>query len=114
MPRDDAYLLDILLMAKDALSFIEGMNKDSFLSDQKCQYAVVRCFEVIGEASKRISEDLKTKHPNIPWSAMARMRDLLIHAYSKVDLNKVWDTIQNDIPGLVATLEQIVPSEEKP
>ena len=113
MSRDTAYLLDILLMAKDAQEFVEGLDKDAFLSDRKCQYAVIRCLEVIGEAVKRLSDDIQREYPDIPWSAMARMRDLLIHSYGTVDLNEVWDTVQHDIPVLISTFEQIVPPEDE-
>ena len=109
-----AHLLDILLMAKDAVNFTKGMNKDAFLSDLKCQYAVIRCLEVIGEATKRLSEDFQREYADIPWSKMARMRDLLIHAYGRVDPNEVWDTIQNDLPPLISALEKIVPPEDEP
>lgn len=113
MSRDISYLLDILLYARDARDFTAGMDKETFLYDHKSQYAVIRCFEVIGEAVKRLSDDIRKAHPNIPWSSMARMRDILIHAYDKVDLDEVWDTVQNDIPPLIAALEIIVPPEDK-
>ncbi len=113
MSRDMAYLLDILLMAKDARDFMVGMDKNAFFSDRKCQSAVIRCLEVIGEAVKRLSDDVQKTHPDIPWSKMAKMRDILIHAYDRVDLNSVWDTVQNDIPVLISVLEPLVPPEEK-
>lgn len=114
MSRDMAYVLDILLRAKDIVSFTKEMDRDAFLSDRKCQYAVIRCFEVIGEAAKRLSEDLQKEYPDIPWSKMARMRDLLIHAYGRVDPSEIWDTVWNDIPPLISALDRIVPPEEKP
>lgn len=112
MSRDMSYLLDILLYARDARDFTAGMDKETFLFDNKSQYAVIRCFEVIGEAVKRLSDDIRKSHPGIPWSSMAKMRDILIHAYDKVDIDEVWDTVQNDIPSLIAAIEGIVPPEE--
>lgn len=112
MSRDMAYLLDILLHVKDARDFTAGLDKSSFLSDQKCQFAVIRCLEVIGEAVKRLSHNFQAAHPDIPWSKMAKMRDLLIHAYDRVGLDEVWATVQEDIPGLISALERIVPREE--
>ena len=112
MSRDESYLLDILLMARDARDFVKNMDKDAFLADRKSLYAVVRCLEVIGEAAKRLSEDAHQCYPDIPLSAMARMRDLLIHSYDKVDVNEVWDTVQRDIPVLISALERIVPPEQ--
>ena len=114
MRRDLAYLLDILLMAKDARDFVKDIDRETFLSDRKCQYAVIRCLEVIGEAAKRLSEEARSEYSAIPWSAMAKMRDVLIHVYDKVDLNEVWNTLQHDIPPLISALERVVPPEEKP
>jgi uncharacterized protein with HEPN domain len=111
MSRDESYLLDILLMARDARDFVKDMAKGAFLADRKTQYAVVRCLEVIGEAAKRLSEDAHLRYPDIPWSAMAGMRDLLIHSYDKVDVNEVWDTVQRDIPMLISALERVIPPE---
>jgi uncharacterized protein with HEPN domain len=112
MLRNDAYLLDILLMAKDAVAFTKDIDLDTFLSDRKSQFAVIRCFEVMGEAAKRISEHFQAQHPGVPWSKMARMRDLLIHAYGRVNPSEVWDTVQNDLPTLISYLEKLVPPED--
>jgi len=98
-------------MARDARDFAGNMDKEAFLADRKSQYAVIRCLEVIGEAAKRLSDDAHHQYPDIPWSAMARMRDLLIHSYDKVDVNEVWDTVQRDVPVLISALERIVPPE---
>lgn len=113
MSRDMAYLLDILLHAKDARDFTAGLDKNTFYSDHKCQFAVIRCFEVIGEAVKRLSSEIQKTYPDIPWSKMAKMRDLLIHAYDRVDLDEVWDTVKNDIPALISALERIIPPEDE-
>ena len=111
--RDMAYLLDILLAAKDARDFTAGLEKDAFLSDRKCQCAVTYCLEVIAEAVKRLSDDSQRKYPDIPWSAMERVRDLHIPADDKVNLNEVWDTVQDDTPILISRLERIVPPEDE-
>jgi len=110
--RDMAYLLDILLAAEDARNFTAGLDKAAFLSDRKCQYAVTYCLEVIAEAVKRLSDESHQKYPDIPWSAMERMRDLYIPADDGVDLNEVWDAVQDDTPVLISGLERIVPPEE--
>ena len=113
MSRDMAYLLDILLAAKDARDFTAGLDKAAFLSDRKCQYAVTYCLEVIAEAVKRLSDESQRKYPDIPWSAMERVRDLHIPADDKVNLNEVWDTVQDDAPVLISRLERIVPPEDE-
>lgn len=113
MSRDPSYLLDILLHAKDAAEFTADMSKEAFFADHKSQFAVIRCFEVIGEAAKRLSIDCQKANPDIPWSKMAKMRDLLIHAYQRVDLGEVWDTVKNDIPILITAVERLVPPEDE-
>ncbi len=112
MSRDLSYLLDILLHAKDARDFTAGIDRETFFSDNKTQAAVIRCLEVMGEAVKRLSADVLKTYPDIPWSKIAKMRDVLIHAYDRVNLEIVWDTVQNDIPAIVSALEAIIPPEE--
>jgi uncharacterized protein with HEPN domain len=112
MARDDAYLLDLLLMAKDAREFTENHTRESFIANRQCQYAVIRCLEVIGEVSKRLSPETQNQFSSVEWSAMARMRDMLIHSYGKVDLDEIWDTVNRDIPRLITILESSVQPEE--
>ena len=109
MARDDAYLLDILLMAQDAAGFVRDHTRESFGTDRQCQYAVIRCLEVIGGVSKRLSPETLSRFSAIEWSAMARMRDMLIHSYGKVDLDDVWNTVTEDIPRLISVLGPVVP-----
>ena len=111
--RDMAHLLDILLAAKDARDFTAGLDKAAFFSDRKCQYAVTYCLEVIGRAVKRLSDECQSTYPDIPWSVMVRMRDLHIPADGNVNLNEVWDAVQDDTPILISGLERIVPPEEE-
>jgi uncharacterized protein with HEPN domain len=89
MTRDDAAILDILKAARLAQRFVAGMDRDSFLADEKTQSAVVHQLLVIGEAAKRVSDAIRTAHPSVPWASMAGMRDKLIHAYDDVDLEEV-------------------------
>ena len=112
MARDDAYLLDLLLMAKDAQEFTKNHTLQSFKADRQCQYAVIRCLEVIGEVSKRLSPETLKQFESVEWSAMARMRDMLIHSYGKVNLEEIWDTVNQDIPLLITILEPVVLPEE--
>jgi uncharacterized protein with HEPN domain len=112
MSRNLTYLADILQAARLALTFVDGMTRTRFLEDLMCQSAVIRQIEIIGEATKRLSEAFRKKHPEIPWRQMAGMRDLLIHAYDHVDLEEVWKTVETDIPALVSVIEPLVPSDE--
>lgn len=110
MSRDDAYLLDILLAAKRISSYVSGKTQDAWLEDELCQDAVVRRFEIIGEAARRVSDETKALL-DLPWKEMNAMRNAMIHEYDGVDLFEVWDTIQKDIPRLIDRLEKIVPPE---
>ncbi len=105
MLRDPALLLDILLAAQDAVDFTRGMEREMFLEDRRTQYAVIRCLEVIGEAGKQVSQETRNECADVPWSQIARTRDLLIHSYAKVDLVEVFLTVQRDLPALIATLK---------
>jgi len=109
MLRDDTYLVDILESAKIALEYVAGKTRDDFYADLQCQDAVVRRIEIIGEAARRISEDARVRHPQIPWREMTSMRNLVIHEYDVVDIGQVWETVQNKFPPLIDQISRIVP-----
>lgn len=108
MQRDREYLLDILEAAKIALDYVSVKNKEDFLNDLQCQDAVIRRIEVIGEAARRISEETRTAFPEMPWSDMVSMRNIMIHEYDDIDLEIVWETVQNDLPLLFESMEKII------
>ncbi len=109
MQRDEAYLLDILESAKIALSYVLGKDWDEFYEDIQCQDAVIRRLEIIGEAARRVSQMTREAYPHLPWREMASMRNLVIHEYDVVDIQQVWETVQNDLPILIEELSKIVP-----
>jgi uncharacterized protein with HEPN domain len=112
MRRDEAYLLDMLIAARDAVSFLRGLSAEQFRASRVHQLAVVKAVEIVGEAAARVSEPIRAAHPEIPWREIMGMRHRLVHGYFEVDLDKVWQTVQNDLPPLIANLEPLVPSEE--
>ena len=112
MSRDNEYLLDILEAARLALAYVQGKTQEEFLQDVQCQDAVIRRIEIIGEAARRLSDDARAALPGVAWDAMTGMRNVLIHEYDDVDLTIVWDTVQADLPPLIAALEKIVPPDE--
>jgi len=112
MSRDDATLLDILRAARLVTEFKGKLAKQAFLRDIKTQSAILHQLLVIGEAVKRLSEDFRAQHPEIPWLRIAGMRDKLIHAYDAVDLDEVWKTVTKDIAPLISFLEPLVPKEK--
>ena len=104
MKDDSIYIDHILNSINRILDYISGKDREAFETDFLTQDAVVRQLEIIGEATKRISKEFHSKHPDIPWSDMAGMRDILIHDYIDVDLGVVWKTASEDIPKLKALI----------
>ncbi len=110
MSRRDVrlFLYDILEAIAKIEEYTEGMDYDEFIHDKKTVDAVIRNLEIIGEATKNIPEDVKSKYPEIPWKAIAGMRDKLIHAYFGISLPIVWETIKHDLPSLKSHVERIL------
>ncbi|AKB55375.1 MULTISPECIES: HepT-like ribonuclease domain-containing protein [Methanosarcina] len=102
------YLSEIMSAAVAIQDFTEGMDRETFLNDEKTKSAVVRQLEIIGEAAKAIPADIKALAPDIDWRNISGMRDRIIHAYFNVDYNLVWDTIVSDIPVLESRIEMLV------
>ena len=102
------YLLHIL----DEIEYLQkeskDLNKGDFIQSQTLQRAFVRSIEFIGEASKKIPEDVKQIYSDIEWKAIAGMRDRLIHDYFGVDYDIVWDVVTNKIPVLKQEIEKII------
>jgi len=110
--RDESYLLDILIASQDAIAFVEGLTYEDFLRSKLHQNAVIRPLEIIGEAAGKISNELKSSYPQIPWNLMIGMRNRLIHNYMDVDLQVIWDTIQNDLTPIIRLVSKIMDTEE--
>ena len=99
--RDRTYLRHIA----ERVARIEAMTArghDAYLERFEIQDSIIRSFEVIGEATKRLSDEVKAAAPEVPWREIARFRDVLIHHYIGVDLSLVWETAQRDVPVLKA------------
>lgn len=104
----DLYLKDILNAMESIEEFVRGMEFEQFEQDDKTTSAVIRKFEIIGEAAKKIPESLKKKYPKIPWKEMAGMRDKLIHFYFGIDYKLVWQTIRDRIPQIRPLILDII------
>lgn len=98
--NDSIYLTHILRSIERIEEYTEGMRKQDFLSSNLVQDWTIRQIEIIGEATKNLSIELRENHSKIPWSDIAGMRDRLIHHYFGVDLKAVWNTVEIDIPAL--------------
>ncbi len=101
MPRDSkVYLEDILEATRKITAYTTGLSKTVFLEDEKTIDAVVRNLEVIGEAVKKLPEDLRAQHSAVEWKKIAGLRDMLIHEYFGLDAEIVWDIVQHKVPAL--------------
>lgn len=97
--RDQKLYIHDILKAIDLIeSFVQNMDYKEFIEDPKTQSAVIRQFEIIGEAVKKLDKNITSKYPEIEWQAVASMRDLLIHHYFGVDLDIVWESLIHDLP----------------
>lgn len=107
------YIEDIIEAMGNASEFIRGMEYEDFEKDVKTVYAVVRALEIIGEAVKKIPDEVKNKYPQIPWRDVAGMRDKLIHEYFGVDVEILWKTAKDDIPPLKQVIQNMMKGLEK-
>jgi len=101
------YLKDILKSMEDIEKFVENMNFEKFRGDDKTSSAVIRKFEIIGEATKKIPQEIRKKYQEIPWKEMAGMRDKLIHFYFGIDYKLVWKTIKKRIPEVKPLIKDV-------
>ena len=105
MSKDNAYLEDVLEAAKAIQRFTTGVSREAFKGNEEKYEAVNRKFEIIGEAARRLSPEARNQAPEIPWKLITAMRNILIHDYDDVDLDVVWNTVQKDVPTLIARIE---------
>lgn len=101
------YIDDIVRSTELILEFTAGLDCASFVKDNKTAYAVVRCFEIMGEAAKKVPDDIRSQYSDIPWKLIAGMRDRLIHGYDVVDNNVIWRTVVKDVPALLEKLKRM-------
>lgn len=108
MKKDEVYLKHILDAMSDIEKFTEGISKERFYESKEKQYAVLRALEIIGEAVKNLSRELKAKHREVLWRDISGMRDKLIHEYFGVNLELVWETMKKDLPKLKKQIYKIL------
>lgn len=105
------YVADIQEAAENISQFIAGMTWAQFAQDRKTIYAVVRAFEIIGEAAKKVPPSVRKRHAKVPWKQMAGMRDKLIHEYFGVNYQVLWKTAQEDIPPVLPLIAKVLKEE---
>jgi len=112
MPRDIESLIDIQQAGKRVLKFSKNLTYRELEANDEKASAILYQITIIGEATKRLSPEFCKKYPEIPWRNLAAMRNIIVHEYDQVDLEVVWDVIQDKIPELLNQLEQFLPNSE--
>lgn len=107
--HDDVIRLRHMLdHALEAVKMAEGKNRETLKSDRMLELALVRLIEIVGEAAAKVSTNGKKKFSDVPWPQIIAMRNRLIHGYDAVDLDVLWDTIENDLHVLISKLEKVL------
>lgn len=109
MPPDDLTRLRHMRDAvHEALTFVTGKTREDLARDRMLALALVRLIEVSGEAASRVSPATREASPSIPWPAIVGMRNRLIHGYFEIDYDRVWDTVEKDLPRLLGDLIELL------
>lgn len=95
--RDKGRLQDILQAIEYVKQFTEGLSYDEFLKDKRTYFAIVKNVEIVGEAAYMLSSEFKEQHPELPWKAIINMRHVLVHGYTNIMPEILWETVQEDL-----------------
>lgn len=114
MQKDNIIRLRHMLeAAREAISFSKNKTKSDLYSNRMLALSIIKSIEIIGEAASTVTKDFRDKHNEIPWASIVAMRNRLIHVYFDIDLDRVWDTITDDLPPLIAALEKAISQESE-
>lgn len=106
---DQVRLRHMLEAASEAVSFIQGRSRTELHEDRQLTLSLVKLIEIVGEAATKVSPETQSRHPEIEWRDIVGMRNRLIHGYYDIDLDRVWDTVVDDLPPLIAELRRLAP-----
>jgi len=105
---DDIRLRHMLDAAREALAFSRNRKREDLDADRVLTLALVKCIEIVGEAGARVAAVTRAANPLVPWTQIVGMRHHLVHVYFDIDLDRLWTTVTDDLPPLVAALERIL------
>jgi uncharacterized protein with HEPN domain len=109
---DSAYLWDMREAARETARFLEDVTFEDFVENRILRLAVEREIEIIGEAARRVSANLRAAHPEIPWRPMIGQRNVLAHEYSEVEIERLWLVAKERLPELIELLNPLIPESE--
>lgn len=112
MSRDSAYLLDMLVAAREVVALTEGMTLDGFSGDRTTHLAAMRLMQNLGEAARAVSSETRLAHPEVPWRDLIAWRNRLVHEYFRVSLPALWRAVRREAPPLVELLVGLVPTDD--
>ena len=108
MKDDRLYLIHIGECIERIVSYVQGIDKEGFIASSLVQDAVIRNLQILAESSQRLSEKLKESQPDIDWYKIAGFRNVLVHDYLGVDIQRVWNIIENEIPALKESIRNML------
>ena len=111
--KDARVYLAQIIERMDRIIHFTKSGSEVFFRDEMVQYAVIRNLEVIGEAAKRIPDEYRKSHPNVPWRRLAGLRDVLIHQYEGVSVLEIWQVVEDHIPELRAAIAVLLPPPDQ-
>ena len=112
MKNDRDVLVDILSAARLTQDFVRGVDESTFTGDPKTQYAIYSQLIIMGEAARRVSDEFRQQHADLPWHEMIGMRNRIVHGYDDINWQIVWQTAGHDIPVLIDKLAALLPPLE--
>lgn len=113
-PLDRNYIWDMRRFAAEAQLLVKGYSINDFEPGSMLRYAVERVMELVGEAARRVSPECQATNSQVPWRRIVGLRNVLAHEYGEINGRRLWQTVNEDIPTLVANLDEILAESEKP